>query len=42
MTILSITFHTDEHRVEEWENFIKNELIHDIKKFEKKHILSDR
>ncbi|MDO4763103.1 MAG: DUF4286 family protein [Flavobacteriaceae bacterium] len=41
MTLLSITFHTDEHRIEEWENFVENELIHEINKFNTKYMLSE-
>lgn len=41
MAILSITFHTVENTIKEWDNFVKNELIPNIQSFDKKYILTE-
>lgn len=41
MAILSITFHTDETKIEQWNGYVQNELIPQIKKIKKEYILSE-
>lgn len=41
MAILSITFHTEEQKIVEWNIYLKNELIPDIKTLGEKHIISE-
>lgn len=41
MAILSITFHTTENKIDEWNDFIKNELIPNIKSLDRKYILTE-
>lgn len=41
MSILSITFHAEQKKIEEWEQYLKNQLIPEIENLNKKYILSE-
>lgn len=41
MAILSITFHTEEQKITEWEQFLTNEILPEIKAWQRKFILSE-
>lgn len=41
MAILSITFHIEEQKVAEWEQFLTNEILPEIKAWQRKFILSE-
>lgn len=41
MAILSITFHIDDNKVEEWNNYLNNTLVTEIEKLNKLFLLSE-
>ena len=41
MAILSITFHTEEHKINDWNSFLEEELLEIIKNFSRKYIISE-
>lgn len=41
MSILSITFHIDETELLKWNDYLKNELIPDLKNIDKKYLLTE-
>lgn len=41
MAILSITFHTEEHKINDWNSFLEKELLEIIKNFSRKYIISE-
>ena len=41
MAILSITFHTEEHKINAWNSFLEEELLTIIKNFSRKYIISE-
>lgn len=41
MAIISITFHTEESRIPEWNEYVKKELIPNIKNLNKRYLLSE-
>ena len=41
MAILSITFHTEEHMINDWNSFLEEELLTIIKNFSRKYIITE-
>lgn len=41
MAVLSITFHIDDNKVEEWNNYLNNTLVIEIEKLNKQFLLSE-
>lgn len=41
MAILSVTFHIDDNKVEEWNNYLNNTLITEIQRLNKKFLFSE-
>lgn len=41
MAILSITFHTEENKIPEWNEYLKKELIPNLESLNRKYLLSE-